>query len=70
MKQVVENIHVINHATKEQSIATADMARSATDLTTSSNLSKDVVEQTRETVEQLDNLSKSLNDLVSQFKTK
>jgi len=70
MKQVVENIHVINHATKEQNIATSEMAQSATDLTTSSNLSKDVVEQTRETVEHLDNLSKSLNDLVSQFKTK
>lgn len=69
MKLVVENIQVINQATKEQSLATSDMARSAEEISSSSNLSKDVVESTRETVEKLDKLSTELNNLVSQFRT-
>lgn len=69
MKLVVENIQVINQATKEQSLATSDMAKSAEEISSSSNLSKDVVENTRETVEKLDKLSTELNNLVSQFKT-
>lgn len=69
MDEVVKSIDVINQATKEQSIAASEMAVSAEELSSSSNLSKDIVEQTTETVTSLGKLSKGLNEMVEKFKT-
>ena len=45
------------------------MAVSAEELSSSSNPSKDIVEQTTETVTSLGKLSKGLNEMVEKFKT-
>jgi len=69
MKNVFDNVQVINLATKEQSIATADMARSAEDVSNSSIRSQKTVEKTEETVSKLQDKANKLNDLVAQFNT-
>lgn len=69
MKDVFNNVQVINLATKEQSIATADMARSAEDVSNSSIRSQKTVEKTEETVSKLQDKANKLNDLVAQFNT-
>lgn len=68
MKLVVDNIHIISHATKEQSIATHDMAVSAEEMSNSSNISKNIVENTKTTIEELSKLSNEVNSQVSKFK--
>lgn len=69
MKAVFDNVQVINLATKEQSVATHDMARSAEEVSNSSIRSQKTVEQTEETVSKLQDKAKQLNDLVAQFNT-
>jgi methyl-accepting chemotaxis protein len=69
MKAVFDNVQVINLATKEQSIATQDMARSAEEGSNSSIRSQKIVEQTEETVSKLQDKANKLNELVSQFNT-
>lgn len=69
MGEVFENVQVINLATKEQSIAAQDMARSAEQLSESSVQSQSIIKDTEGTVAKLEQLSIKLNDVVAQFKT-
>lgn len=69
MKEVLENVQVINLATKEQSIASQDIARSSEEMSHSSILSKEIVEKTDETVASLQQMASNLKVLSSQFKT-
>lgn len=69
MDEVFNNVQVITLATKEQSVAAQDMARSAEEISHSSILSRDIVEKTENTVAHLEQLSHKLNEMVAQFKT-
>lgn len=69
MQTVLENIQVINLATKEQSVATQDLARASEEMSHSSILSKDIVVKTDETVAGLQQRASNLKVLAHQFNT-
>ena len=68
MNAIVEKIQVINHATSEQSQATAEMARAAEAISAGSQKNRDVISEAQASLSDLDAVVVSLNAMVSRFK--
>lgn len=68
MNSIVEKIQVINHATSEQSQATAEMAKSAESISTGSQQSRDVIQEAQHSLTDLDKVVVSLNQMVAKFR--
>jgi methyl-accepting chemotaxis protein len=68
MDTIVQTIQVINTATKDQSAATADMARAAEAINQGSQQSRKVIDDAKGSLAELDGVVLSLNRMVGQFK--
>jgi methyl-accepting chemotaxis protein len=68
MNSIVEKIQVINHATSEQSQATAEMAKAAESISAGSQQSRDVIQEAQHSLIDLDKVVVSLNQMVGKFR--
>jgi methyl-accepting chemotaxis protein len=68
MDSIVQTIHVINQATKEQSSATTEMATAAESINVGSQQSRAVIQEAQRSLSELDDVVNSLNKMVGQFR--